>query len=212
MKKSIGGTNTIRFRMLKDDARIQLDLTASLNVDRHRSTARREPEVRRASSGAVFVDFPERLKTRPGLRDRRSATREPARRAGRFGGIAFRTGPGRAGTWINTACQHIGASVWWPNKDQLPRRGREMRLRVAIPSDLVDVSNGKFLGKTDLGDGYTRWDWLIQYPINNYSVSLNIGQLRRTSPTTVDGHDARLLLPARRAWRRPGRSSPRRRR
>ena len=50
-----------------------------------------------------------------------------------------------------------------------------MRLSVAIPNDLVDVSNGKFLGKTDLGDGYTRWDWQIQYPINSYNVSLNIG-------------------------------------
>ena len=37
------------------------------------------------------------------------------------------------------------------------------------------MSNGKFVGKTDLGDGYTRWDWLVHYPINNYSVSLNIG-------------------------------------
>ena len=50
-----------------------------------------------------------------------------------------------------------------------------MRISVAIPNDLVDVSNGKFLGKTDLGDGYTRWDWLVHYPINNYDVSLNIG-------------------------------------
>src|SRR5450759_1849642 len=33
-KKSIAGRNTIRFRMLKDDTRIQLDLYANLNVDR----------------------------------------------------------------------------------------------------------------------------------------------------------------------------------
>jgi len=26
-----------------------------------------------------------------------------------------------------------------------------------------------------LGDGYTRWDWHVHYPINNYDVSLNIG-------------------------------------
>jgi aminopeptidase N len=31
------------------------------------------------------------------------------------------------------------------------------------------------MGKTDLGDGYTRWDWRVHYPINNYDVSLNIG-------------------------------------
>ena len=43
------------------------------------------------------------------------------------------------------------------------------------PNGLTDVSNGKFMGKTDLGDGYTRWDWHVQYPINSYNVSLNIG-------------------------------------
>jgi len=40
----------------------------------------------------------------------------------------------------------------------------------------VNVSNGKFVAKTDLGDGYTRWDWAVHYPINNYSVSVNIGR------------------------------------
>ena len=33
-EQSISGTNTIRFRMLKDDAKIQLDLSPSLNVDK----------------------------------------------------------------------------------------------------------------------------------------------------------------------------------
>ena len=49
-----------------------------------------------------------------------------------------------------------------------------MDISVSIPSDLVDVSNGRFVGKTDLGDGYTRWDWHVSYPINNYDVSVNI--------------------------------------
>ena len=93
---------------------------------------------------------------------------------GRFGGITFRK-DSAGKPWINTACQHIGASVWWPNKDQYRDEVESMRLSVAIPNGLVDVSNGRFLGKTDLGDGYTRWDWQIHYPINNYSVSLNIG-------------------------------------
>ncbi len=50
-----------------------------------------------------------------------------------------------------------------------------MHITVAVPNGLMDVSNGKFLGKKDLGDGYTRWDWQVHYPINNYDVSLNIG-------------------------------------
>jgi aminopeptidase N len=77
--------------------------------------------------------------------------------------------------WINTACENTGASMWWPNKDQWRDEVENMDLSVAIPNDLVDVSNGKFVAKTDLGDGYTRWDWHVSYPINNYDVSLNIG-------------------------------------
>jgi aminopeptidase N len=57
---------------------------------------------------------------------------------------------------------------------------------VAVPNDLVDVSNGRFGGKTDLGDGYTRWDWHIQYPINNYNVSLNIGNYTHFSDRLGD--------------------------
>jgi len=170
-RKFISGTNTIRFKMLKDDSRIQLDLFANLNVDRivfGSTDLKYEREF-----NAVFVDFPQVLK--------RGRTYEIAfhysgnpTETGRFGAVAFKKDPS-GHHWINTACQHIGASVWWPNKDQYRDEVEEMRLSVAIPSDLVDVSNGRFLGKTDLGDGYTRWDWHIHYPINSYSVSLNIG-------------------------------------
>jgi len=55
-----------------------------------------------------------------------------------------------------------------------------MEISVAIPNDLVDVSNGKFMGKTDLGDGYTRWDWFV-HPINNYDVCVNIGNYQHFS-------------------------------
>jgi aminopeptidase N len=170
-KKSIAGKNTIRFRMLQDDRRIQLDLYADLHVDK--IVLGGMPLEYERELNTVYVDFPGTLK----------AGREYAidfhysgfpRERGRFGGMTFRKDP--AGhDWINTACEGEGASVWWPNKDQWRDEVERMEISVAIPNGLVDVSNGKFAGKTDLGDGYTRWDWLVQYPINNYSVSLNIG-------------------------------------
>ena len=83
-----------------------------------------------------------------------------------------------------------------------------MDISVAIPNDLVDVSNGKFVGKTDLGDGYTRWDWQVHYPINNYNVSLNIGNyvhFERSARRSA----ARLLRPARAASTRRSGSSRR---
>ena len=170
-KKSISGRNTIRFRMLKDDTRIQLDLYANLSVDKillGQVPLKYEREI-----NTVFVDFPGALRAGRDYAIDFYYSGLPKER-GRFGGMAFRKDPS-GHDWINTACEEEGAAVWWPNKDQWRDEVERMELSVAIPNDLVDVSNGKFVGKTDLGDGYTRWDWLIQYPINNYDVSLNIG-------------------------------------
>jgi len=181
-KKVITGKNTIRFKMLKDDTRIQLDLFANLNVDKillADTTLKYEREL-----GTVFVDFPETLKAGRTYSIDFYYSGTP-RQTGRFGGFTFGKDPaGRP--WIYTSCEGIGASLWWPNKDQWRDEVESMQLSVAIPSSLTDVSNGKFIGKTDLGDGYTRWDWLIQYPINNYDVSLNIGNYEHFSDRLGD--------------------------
>jgi len=170
-KKFISGRNTIRFRMLKDDTRVQIDLAPNLNVDRillGTSTLKYEREL-----SAVFVDFPEMLKTGRVVTIDFYYSGVP-QETGRFGGMTFKK-DSSGHHWINTACEESGASVWWPNKDQWRDEVERMELSVSIPNGLTDASNGKFVGKTDLGDGYTRWDWLIQYPINSYGVSLNIG-------------------------------------
>jgi aminopeptidase N len=170
-KKFLSGKNTIRFKMLKDDARIQLDLHPALNIDKillGDTILKYEREA-----GAVFVNFPHRLKAGRVYSIDFHYSGNPVE-SGRFGGITFRKDPaGR--DWVNTSCQDVGASAWWPNKDQWRDEVEGMRISVAVPNGLTDVSNGKFVGRTDLGDGYTRWDWLVQYPINNYNVSLNIG-------------------------------------
>jgi aminopeptidase N len=181
-KKFISGKNIIRFKMLKDDTRIQLDLQQPLNVDKillGTTELKYEREF-----GAVFVEFPETLHAGRVYSIDFYYSGNPLE-TGRFGGIAFRKDPaGRP--WINTACEGIGASIWWPNKDQWRDEVESMQISVSIPNDLVDVSNGKFMGKTDLGDGYTRWDWFVHYPINNYDVSLNIGDYQHFSDKLGD--------------------------
>jgi aminopeptidase N len=87
---------------------------------------------------------------------------------------------------VNTSCEGIGASTWWPDKDQWRDEVDNMDISVEIPNGLVDASNGKFVGKTDLGDGYTRWNWHVNYPINNYDVSMNIGAYEHFSDSLGD--------------------------
>jgi aminopeptidase N len=170
-RKFVSGTNSIRFRMLEDDTRIQLELYDNLAIDAIKLGATELTYQRELNT--VFVDFPSTLKTGRVYTIDFQYSGTP-REQGRFGGIAFRKDP-EGKPWINTACEGEGSSIWWPGKDQWRDEVEEMEIRVAVPNGLTDVSNGKFVGKTDLGDGYTRWDWHVQYPINSYNVSLNIG-------------------------------------
>jgi aminopeptidase N len=171
VKQFLSGTNTIRFRMLKDDTRIQIDLYAYLHVDKILLGS--TPLKYQRELNSVFIEFPQTLRSGRvyAIDFYYSGSPEPT---ARFGGITFKKDPaGR--DWINTACEDVGASYWWPNKDQWRDEVENMEISVAVPNGLVDVSNGAFRGKTDLGDGYTRWDWQVHYPINNYDVALNIG-------------------------------------
>jgi aminopeptidase N len=181
-KKRISGKNTVRFKMLKDDDRIQLDLHGVLAVDKI-LFGDKELKYER-DSGAVFIDFPETLKTGREVAIDFYYSGTPEQK-GRFGGFTFGKDP-KGRPWIYTSCELQGASVWWPNKDQWKDKVNSMDISVAIPNGLVDVSNGKFVGKKDLGDGYTRWDWHVSYPINNYNVSLNIGAYEHFSDKLND--------------------------
>ena len=181
-QKSIQGKNTIRFRMLQDGTRIQLDLNDALNIDK--ILLDETPLKYQRDTGAVFIDFPQTLRSGQTYTIDFYYSGHPLE-TGRFGGITFKKDPaGR--DWINTACEETGASIWWPNKDQWRDEVESMDISVAVPNGLTDISNGHFTAKTDLGDGYTRWDWHVSYPINNYDVSLNIGHYEHYSDKLGD--------------------------
>ena len=176
-EKFISGKNTIRFKMLQDGQRIQLDLTDALNVDKILLGSM--PLKYERDSGAVFIDFPETLRAGKIYSIDFYYSGHPVE-SGRFGSMTFKTDQS-GHPWINTACEELGASTWWPNKDQWRDEVQNMEISVAIPNGLVDASNGKFMGTRDLGDGYTQWNWFVHYPINNYDVSLNIGNYQHWS-------------------------------
>ena len=185
VKQYLSGSNAIRFRMLEDGTRIQLDLVPTFQID---GISLENPKgkptplaYKRVSGRSIYVDFPHTLrKGRVYTVDFRYSG-HPVE-MGRFGGFVFRKDPmGRP--LVNTACEEEGASVWWPNKDQWRDEVESMDISVEAPSEFTEVSGGRFQGKTDLHDGYTRWNWKVQYPINNYDVSLNIGTYTHFSDT-----------------------------
>ncbi len=181
-RKFILGKNTIQFQMLMDGSRIQIDLFENMTVDSimfdgHKLSYKRD-------FNAIFIDFPKRLQEGSKYSIDFYYSGHPIE-VGRFGGLAFKE-DSLGNPWIFTACQGSGASLWWPNKDQQRDEVDSMTISVTVPSALVDVSNGRFQGKYNLDDGSTRYDWKVHYPINNYSVSLNIGKYEHFSEMLGD--------------------------
>jgi aminopeptidase N len=176
--KTIAGKNTVRFKMLQDGTRIQLDLSDVLTVDK--ILLGRQKLTYTRDSGAVFIDFKQTLRAGQNYAIEFYYSGAPKAK-GRFGGMSFEVDPmGRP--WIFTADEDDGSSIWWPSKDQWKDEPQEgMDISIAVPNDLVGVSNGRLISQVDLKDGYTQWNWKVTYPINNYGVALNIGAYQHFS-------------------------------
>ena len=125
---------------------------------------------------AVFITFPAEMKkgSEHTLRFYYSGKPLVARNAPWDGGFVFsKDTDGKH--WIGVAVQGTGASLWYPVKDhQTDEPDMGASIKVAVPNGLMNVSNGRFIGSTDLKNGYTRWDWEVKNPINNYTITVNI--------------------------------------
>jgi aminopeptidase N len=170
--KTITGTNLVRFKMLADATRIQLDLTDTLLIDSIKLGT--EPLKYTRDSGAVFIEFPHTLHAGQTYAVVVAYSGAPIAK-GRFGGMSFEKDPaGRP--WIFTADEDDGCSIYWPCKDQWKDEPQDgMDLSISVPDGLMDVSNGRFISKVAQPGGYNQWNWHVSYPINSYDVALNIG-------------------------------------
>lgn len=170
-KKYISGNNKIRFKMLKADNMIQLDLYQNLDIDKILYNGK--PLMYEREVNTVYVSFPKTL-TKGEIEEIDFHYSGYPKATGRFGCFTFKK-DSLGKHWINTACQGTGSMVWWPNKDQQLDEVENMIMRVSVPSDLKNISNGRLIQTNVLANGYTEYVWQTLNPINNYSVSLNIG-------------------------------------
>lgn len=176
-QKSIVGYNDITFGIEQKSDVIQLDLFENMQVDSicfdtQKLTYKRE-------FNAVFIDFPEAIQNignkAKTIRFYYSGKPIIAKNAPWDGGFVF-TKDAQGKDWIGVACQGTGASLWYPCKDsQSDEPDFGVTIKVAVPNGLINVSNGRFMGSEDLKNGFTRWDWEVNNPINSYSITINIG-------------------------------------
>lgn len=174
-KRSIVGYNDITYKILKNTSKIQVDLFENMKVDSIVFEGKKLNYKR--DFGAVFIDF-EKQQIVDGI-DKKirfyySGNPIVAKNAPWDGGFVFSKDT-NGKDWIGVAVQGTGASLWYPVKDsQSDEPDFGASVKVAVPNGLMNVSNGRFLGSEDLKNGYTRWDWEVINPINNYNITVNI--------------------------------------
>lgn len=172
--KFISGSNLFKFEATQDFNKLQFELFANLKIEKIDYHGKEVPFTREFNS--VFVTFPEYIRraSQDSMRVFYSGNPQVAARAPWDGGFVF-SKDSNGKPWVATACQGLGASVWWPTKDHQADEVDSMLISISVPKGLSDVSNGRLRKKTARKDGYTQFDWFVSNPINNYSVSVNIG-------------------------------------
>jgi aminopeptidase N len=191
-QKFISGSNLFRFTATQDFDKLQFDLFANLKVEKVLYKGESLPYTREFN--AVFVTFPKTI--HKGNKDEftvyYSGNPTIAKNPPWDGGVVFaKDSLGKP--WVATACEGVGASLWWPDKDQVADEADSILISISVPKGLKDVSNGRLRKVTELKDGYTRFDWFVSNPINNYDVAANIGNYAHISDS-YDGEKGKLSL------------------
>jgi aminopeptidase N len=77
--------------------------------------------------------------------------------------------------WIGVSCQGEGGKIWWPCKDHPSDEPDSAGINITIPDSLYCASNGLLQEIVPAEKGWKTFRWKTRYPINNYLISINIG-------------------------------------
>jgi aminopeptidase N len=173
-KKFIKGKNSIKCKVLEGHDVMQIDLQPPLkitkvvqngktlavknNINAHFIKLQQKQEIGKTYTVEVYYEG-----------NPREAVRAPW-----DGGISWDKDE-NGNHFIASSCQGLGASVWWPNKDHMYDEVDSMDMSVRVPSNLVNVSNGRLVNTVKHEDNTVTYKWTVKNPINNYGVNINIG-------------------------------------
>lgn len=186
-KRFISGNNLIRFRVSNDFDSMQIDLFSRMKIEKIVFNGT-ELKYRRELN-SVFVRFPQtqRAGTNEEISVSYSGIPLFAKNPPWDGGFVWKKDiKGR--DWIGVACEGLGASTWWPCKDQLADEPDSMSMHYTAPTGLACVANGQLRDTINNMNGTTTWNWFVSYPINLYNVTFNLAYYAHFTDFFISGN------------------------
>jgi aminopeptidase N len=188
---TISGNNTIHFKLVKKaNKRMQIDLQDPLIIDSAFLNGVRVQYEGKENVYYILLPFrklPKPVKAESNIHQLQifyHGVPKPALRAPWDGGVVWKKDK-NGNPWIGTACQNLGASVWWPCKDHQSDEPDSTLISITAPDTLMNISNGRLRNVVADGKGNKTWIWFVSKPINNYDITMNVGKYVHFSDTLM---------------------------
>ena len=171
---TITGSNTIRYKVINEYNRMQIDLQNPMEIDKVIQDGVALKYTREGNAFFIELIASQKVGLTKELTVFYGGKPKIAVNPPWDGGITWKKDT-NGKSFIASSCQGLGASVWWPNKDHMYDEVDNMLISVNVPKNLTDVSNGRLQSVKQQKDGTKTYNWYVSNPINNYGVNINIG-------------------------------------
>jgi|TARA_B110000879_G_scaffold30167_1_gene41170 aminopeptidase N len=172
-EKFITGKNTITYTVLSEYQILQVDLQAPLTISKVTQDGKDLEVVHVGNAHFVQLIKKQEIGNSESIIVHYQGNPKEAIRAPWDGGFSWKK-DSNGNHFVATSCQGLGASVWWPCKDHMYDEVENMDISITVPSNLMDISNGKLKEIVD-HEATKTYHWTVKNPINNYGVNVNIG-------------------------------------
>jgi aminopeptidase N len=172
--KTINGTNTVRYTVLTEYNKMQIDLQEPLQIYKVTQDGKELKFEREGNAFFIELSTSQKVGETKEIIISYGGKPKEAVKPPWDGGITWSKDK-NGKDFIASTCQGIGASIWWPCKDHMYDEVENMLISVNVPGDLTNVSNGRLQSVKKEKDGTKTFNWYVSNPINNYGVNINIG-------------------------------------
>lgn len=187
---TINGRNTVIYRVKRSGETMQIDLQPPLEIKKATQNGRDLVFTREGNVYLISITGPQEAGKIYTLELTYGGRPKVSNRPPWEGGVTWKT-DSKGLPFIASSCQGDGASLWWPCKDHMYDEPDSMLISVTVPSNLMNVSNGRLRKTVRNKNNTTRYDWFVANPINNYGVNINIADYAHFSEV-FSGEKGRL--------------------
>jgi len=171
---SFSGSNLIGYRVIEPHEKMQIDLQPPMKITKISQNGKELKFVKDGNAWYVTLEQQQKKGDIQHLLVEYNGNPRVSKRPPWQGGVSW--GNDKNGnSFIVTANQGDGASLWWPCKDHPSDEPDSMLISITVPDPLMNVSNGRLRSLEQHSNGTNTSHWFVSNPINNYGVNINVG-------------------------------------